>query len=242
MSDIFSSLKRTHNFIITNCDTDSISFVKPDQSEFSEEEVKRLLKELNEEYPEKIKFADDGLFSTVIILKAKNYVLKKHPRYVKKEEDKKPKYKGSALKASTKEPRLKDFIKEIIKEIGTGREDYTTVYNNYVKEIMGITDITKWCNKKTITEKVQTSERTNETKVMDVIENTDYREGDKIYVYYKSDKTLGLRENFDGDYCKDTLLKKLYATAKIFDTILDMSLFPNYALKKNKGLLEEVLK
>lgn len=222
-----------HDFTLVNADTDSISFCKPDQTEFTEEEQENLLQELNSLFPEKIKFESEGIFSHVIVLKAKNYVLKKAGE--------KPKYKGSAIKATTKEPRLQDFIKDIIKEIGLGRGDYLKVYNQYVKEIMNIKDINGWCTKKTITDKVQLNERTNEKKVRDIIQGTEYREGDKIYCYFKSDKSLGLRENFNGDYCKDTLLKKLYATVKIFDKIIDISIFSNYSLKKNKVKLEEFL-
>lgn len=223
-----------NNFTLVNADTDSISFCKADQSEFTEEEQELLLDELNSLFPEKIRFESEGTFETVIILKAKNYVLKK--------KGEKPKYKGSAIKATLKEPRLKNFIKDIIKEIGLGRGAYYNTYGLYAREIMNIKDITPWCTKKTITDKVLNGTRTNETKVVDAVGDADYREGDKIYVFFKSDKTLCLRENFDGDYSKDALLKKLYDTAKIFETVIDISIFPNYSLKKNKKALEELIK
>jgi len=221
-------------FNVIGCDTDSILFCKQDQTEFTKEECDDLLLSLNSQFPKTISWEDDGIFETVIILKAKNYILKK--------KGEKPKYKGSAIKATLKEARLKDFIKEIIKEVGLGRANYIEVYNNYAKEIMNIKDISGWVTKKTITESVQISDRSNESKVRDAYVGTDYRGGDKIYVFFRSDKTLSLKENFNGDYCKDTLLKKLFATVKIFDTILDINQFPNYSLKKNKKLLEELVK
>ena len=222
---------RTFNVI--GCDTDSILFCKEDQNEFSEEECVSLLKDLNSHFPEGISWEDDGTFETVIVFKAKNYVLKKKGQ--------KPKYKGSALKATLKEPRLKDFIKELIKEIGLEREEYLKVYNTYVKEIQDIKSIDGWVTKKTITEAVEKSERTNESKVRDILVGTDYRSGDKIYTYFKPDKSLGLKENFDGSYCKDTLLKKLYKTAEIFETVIDTEQFLDYSLKRNKKALNELL-
>jgi DNA polymerase elongation subunit (family B) len=220
------------NFTLVNADTDSIS-ISLDGRELSEGERKFYLTSLNILYPDKIRFADDGYYETVIILKAKNYVLKKKGA--------KPTYKGSAIKATLKEPRLKNFIKDIIREIGLGRGEYLNCYNSFVREIMSITDITGWCTKKTITEKVLNGKRANETKVMDAIAGTEYREGDKIYTYFRSDKTIGLRENFDGDYSKNALLKKLFDTAEIFDTVIDVNIFPNYSLKKNKKALQELL-
>ena len=222
-----------HNFILGPVDTDSISFCKPDQSDFTKEERKLLLEEINARLPELINFADDGYYQSVIVFKTKNYVLKK--------KGEKPKYKGSALKATLKEPRLKDFIKEVIKEIGLERNNFAELYHKYVKEINSITDITPWCTKKTITSKVLNGTRTNETKVMDVIEDTDYREGDKIFVYYTKDGSLRLRESFNKDHDVNVLLKKLFKTAKIFETLLDMDNFLDYSIKRNKKKLEEVL-
>lgn len=224
-----------YNFKLANLDTDSIMIVKQDQEDFSKEERKTLLKELNDLSPNGLVWADDGYYETVIILRAKNYILKKAGE--------KPKYKGSAIKATLKEARLRQFILDIIKEIGLDRHNYVETYNGYVREIMNITDISGWVVKKTITDKVLTGERANETKVKDVIAGTDYRESDKIYCFYLPNKELALRESFTGVYCKNTLLKKLYATAKIFDTVIDVkATFLDYSLKRNKAALLEVLK
>lgn len=223
-----------YNLILINCDTDSISVCKEDQSKFSNEEEIKLLQELNSLFPTRIKWEDDGIFETVIVLKAKNYVLKK--------KGEKPKYKGSAIKATLKETKLKVFIKEIIKEIGIGREDYLKLYNAYAKEIMNITDINDWCTKKTITATVLTSPRANESKVRDAIVGTEYRPGDKIYTFFGEDETYILKENFAGKYNKNVLLKKLFKTSQIFSGVLDTKMFLDYSLKKNKKQLEELLK
>lgn len=229
----FPELQKTHNFIINNIDTDSILICKNDQTEFSEQEQKELLKEINNFMPEKIIFAADGYFESVIILRTKNYVLK--------EKGKPPKYKGSALKSPNKEKRLNQFIKDIIKELGIGRNDFETVYNRYVKEIDNITDISQWVTKKTITDKVLTNERANESNVRDALEGTEYAEGDKKYIFFNEEDKVTLQENFNGGYSKDRLYAKLYATTKVFEEILDREIFLNYKLKRNKKKLEEIL-
>lgn len=222
-----------HNFILGPTDTDSISFCKEDMSEFTDEEKKNLLLEINSFMPKLIQFADDGYYECCIALKTKNYVLKKY--------GKKPVYKGSTFKNQNKEPRLRDFMHDIVKEIGIGREEYVKVYNNYVKEIMNIKDINGWCTKKTITEAVLENERTNELKVRDAIAGTEYKEADKIWVFFDEDNSLKLKEKFNGTYSKTKLLEKLYKTVIIFDKIIDKSIFLNYNLKRNKNLLDKLL-
>lgn len=228
-----------HNFILGPVDTDSISFTKPDMSPFSEEERNELLAEINALMPEKVKYADDGYYDTCIVIRAKNYILW---------DGKKLKMKGSALKATTKEPALQEFIKSTIQIILDNREvtDIHTkthdLYQQYVREIMNISDIKRWASKKTITDKILKNERTNEAKVRDALAGSDYTEGDKIFVYFKEDGNLSLVENFNNDHDRSKLLKKLFSTAETFETILPVGeLFPNYSLKKQyKILLDKV--
>jgi DNA polymerase I len=229
----------SRSMVIVNADTDSISFCSKQNQEFRPEERRQLLAELNSLFPERIKFEDDGYFPTVMVVKAKNYVLF---------DGKKLKYKGSALKATTKEPALQDFIKETIEAIVRSdkpdielQAQLTETYHKFVHEILNITDIRRWVTRKTITDKVLNAERTNEQKVKDAISESEYVEGDRAYFFFKSDGTLCLMENFDGNYDKDKLLEKLYRTAEVFDTILDVkNLFPNYKLKRNKPKLENL--
>lgn len=222
---------KSHDFILGPCDTDSISFCKPDQSPITKEEQEELINEINALMPEYIKYAHDGYFKRVIVLRTKNYIL---------DDGKKVKYKGSAVKATTKEPALKEFIQEIIKAILENRDNYTEIYNRYVTEIMNVQDMKRWSSRKTITEKTMNSERANETKIMDAIEDSSYVEGDRVYVYFKADGTLGLLENFQQDHDKVKLLKKLFDTSKVFENVLDVkNLFLNYSLKRNLPKLEE---
>lgn len=227
------------NFKLVNYDTDSITFSKADGTVFSQDEQNNLLMELNSLYPDKIKWESDGYFKKVIVLKAKNYVLydpsNKNPK-------KHITIKGSALKSSKLELALKEFQRSIINEIINETNNFRDVYVKYIKEAVSIQDISRWASKKTITEKVFQSERANEKKILDALKGTEFSEGDKVWVYFKSDETLSLVGNFDGDYHKDKMLEKIYKTAQIFKNILPVDdVFPNLKLKKNKKLLEQIL-
>lgn len=224
---------RSKGLFVVNADTDSISFNKTDGSHIDEDERKYLLNDLNSRFPERIRFEDDGYFKTFLVLKAKNYVL---------DDGKKIKYKGSAIKATQKEPALKEFIKKIIDSIMNHKEDYQEIYHSYIKEACNIKDIKRWATRKTISDKTLNSERSNEFRIRNTLDGTEYVEGDRIYTYYKDKNTLELVERFDGQYDVDRLLEKCYNTSYTFETVLDCdALFKNYKLKKNKKTLEELL-
>lgn len=217
-------------FTVCNVDTDSISFTNNGVN-LPIEWRKSLLQELNSLFPKSIVFADDGYFPKVIILATKNYVLFDGIAY---------KVKGSSLKDPKKEEALREFIQDIIDTIMVEKYDYKNIYDTYAKEALNVTDIKRWASRKTITEAVLNPERTNEQKVFDCIQGTEYVEGDRIYCYFRSDNSLGLVEKYDGDYNKEKLLEKLFKTSEIFDTVIPEGTFVNYKLKKNKILLEKI--
>ena len=226
---------RTHNFIIPNCDTDSISICYPDFRPISPDQRSELIDEINSILPPKIQMDDDGYFSCVLILKTKNYALY---------DGKKIKIKGSALKASTKCPALKEVIKTFIntiihiEDVDKMKGQLQEEYMMYVSEIMNITNMQRWAARKTFSEKMLTSTRMNETKVMNAIKGSNYVEGDRFNTFYLPDDNLCLVENFSGEYNKTRLLKNLYDTVSVFSTVLPVKeLFVNYSLKRNAKLL-----
>ena len=222
-----------NGFTLVNCDTDSISYCKPDHAEFSEEERRALVEDLNSLYPEKISFEDDGYYKTVVVLKAKNYVLW---------DGKKIRTKGSALKASTKERALKELIAETIQYILDSKESQVVdLYHKYVKEALDVSDMGRWASRKSITEAVLNPERTNEQKVADALKGEEFQAGDRRYFYFKSDGSLSLLENFNGDYDKYKLIEKIWKTLQVFSTVLvDIKNLPKYHLKTRRHLLENV--
>lgn len=218
-----------NNYQIVNADTDSISFCFDDRSFIPIEKRKEIVKEINDISPEFMQWADDGYYKKVVILMAKNYVLQT--------EDGKIKYKGSAIKAPGKSLALREFIKRMLGLMLEDKTNYLELYNEYAKEILNITDIKRWSDRKTLTSTTFQSQRTNETKIIDAIQGTEYVEGNRIWVYFKEDNSLSLVENFDGNYNKTALFKKLYNTLEIFENLLDVKQFPNYSLSK-KTLLK----
>jgi DNA polymerase elongation subunit (family B) len=226
---------KSKGYTIVNADTDSITYCDPYRSVIHKPVRESNLNELNALYPEKIRFEDDGFFNKVIVFAPKNYVLQK--------EDNSIKIKGSALKDAKRELALKEFASEVISELlcdGDHRK-IQTIYYKYIKEVKhGIKDIKRWCSKKTITDKIFSSERSNETKVKDAIQGTNYREGDKVWTFFKSDGSLCLMENYDGDYDKDSMYKKVFRSAEFFTNVIPPDLFTNYSLKRSKKLLEEL--
>jgi hypothetical protein len=219
-----------HKMIIVGADTDGLAFKKPDGKPFTPEERKELLEGLNSKMDHLIRWEDDGVFRRQIVIKTKNYILQDEKGNVK--------IKGSGLKATSKEKALRRFIKEVIDMLLKDRKDQIyNLYLQYAKQIVQLNDISDWCVKKTVTKSVLNPERTNEQRVLDALEDSDSNEGDKVYMFFRTPEELCLRENFDGTYDVDILLKKLYKTLEVFETVIDIDLFPNFSLVRNRPLL-----
>ncbi len=85
------------------------------------------------------------------------------------------------------------------------------------------------------------STRANETKVIDAIQGTEYKSGDRIYVFITPEEKLCLTERYEGRYNIDAYLEKAFKTTKRFETILPVKeMFLNYSLKRNKKVLEKL--
>ncbi len=221
-----------NNFKLVNCDTDSIMICKEDGSPFTQEENNLLLEQLNATFPPEIIWTDDGSFPSVIVLKTKNYVLW---------DGKKKKIKGVALRGSAREKALAEFIGRFIDHLLEEKfDELVPLYNSYAKEIVNITDIKRWSSKKSLTEKVYAAEATAQAKILEAIKGSDYRPGDKAWVYFAKDESLKLQENWNNDHDENRLLKKLHSTAKIFHTVVNMEHFINYSLKKNKEMVSQL--
>ena len=224
-----------NNFEIIACDTDSVFFKKLDGASFSKEEIEALRLSLNSLYPKTIVWELNGYFPVIVSAAAKNYLIKS--------EDGKIKFKGSALKDPKKEKALLEFIQTFITRLSEDREaEIPDLYNQYVREICSITNISRFTSKKTITDKVLNPERTNEQKVLDALKGEELQEGDKVFLFFKSDRSLCLEKHFNGDYDKKGLLEKLFKSALIFENIyLVREKLTNYALKRNQEALKSLI-
>lgn len=219
-----------YNFILANLDTDSLSICKQDGSPFEEQELDNLLKELNSLMPEKISWEDDGYYPKVVIVKAKNYILY---------DGEEVKIKGSGLKASMKEPALKEFIGKVINcFVFDKQNEIMDIYHEYVKEIHNVQDIYRWSSKKTLTESILNPQRTTEQKIADAIAGKELQEGEKFHVYFTKEDKLKTPEDWTNDHDTEALLGKLYDTMTVFSSIFDMNQIPKYHLKSHKYKVE----
>lgn len=223
-----------HDFIVPIIDTDSITICKQDGSDFSPEEIKQLTQELNSFPYKHINWEFEFYIPTIVTIKSKNYILHDpEKKYLKKDLI----IKGSALKASNKEVYLKDFINGVIKIIlnkDWTQQQVIDLYNQTARECLNLTDMSRHSFKKTFTKAVQEGEGTMELKTRLAIKyEPGVQQGDKFRLFYLSNSNLCLEKNFKGDYCKKTLLKKLFATVGVFDAILPQNLFINYSLQTN---------
>lgn len=258
---IVPELKYKHDFIMAINDTDSISFCKKDMSEFSEEEMKSLLKEINDFLPEKIRMEDDGIYKRVVVLKSKNYIL---------DNGKKIKFKGSAMTSGSKELALLEFCERFGTSLldGLNYAQLNIIYEEYIKEVFNIKDIKRWAVKKTVTKPVllaetDTEARTNEKKVFSAIKHLSPQEGDKVYVYYTNygeiqktkkgvpqfkkdgspkmvvNEILKTIDMYNNDTVPEKLIKRIYDTLSIFETVIDLSQFIDYTKKVSIKLLDK---
>ncbi len=229
-------LNSSHNFVVCNTDTDSVSFSAG--KDLSEIERKALVKEINDISPEFMIWGDDGYYRKVIILAAKNYVLW---------DGEKIKYKGSAIKDQKSEIAIREFKNKIIDAILYDKTNYQEIYELYVKEILNLTDISRWSSKKTLSQTTFESKRANETKIIDAIQGTELKEGDRCWVYFDKERNLKLIENYNNDHDIPSLLKKLFEASKLFTGkktaqvgVLPKGTFKNHSLVKNyKELVEK---
>jgi hypothetical protein len=222
---------KTFNYVLVAGDTDGIAFKKADESPFTDEERREVLEYLNSQMPELIRWEDDGVFPRQLVVAAKNYVLI--------DSKGKRKVKGSGLKATTKEKALQKFVQDVIELLVTDKEhELASLYYKYAREILSLTDISKWCSKHTVTKAVLTGKGTAQVRLREALRGRTVQEGDKFYTFFKTPTERCLLENFDGTYDVSIMLGKLYDTLKIFKTVLDLSQIPDLTLKRNKTIRE----
>ena len=226
---------KSYNFELISCDTDAITICKQDMGTFNKEEIFKLTKELNSLFPDGIGWEFEFNAPVMIVLKAKNYLVV--------DEKGKWKIKGSALKSSTLEPALKDMIHKMLKALVDDRqEELSVIYLEMIRNIRDRNiDIKQWAKKMQLSPTTFNSTRSNETKVVDAIKGTDYKSGDRIYVYPAEGDILRLLEHFNNDYDQDKFYKKVFKATERFASILPVKeMFVNYSLKRNKQALTEL--
>lgn len=224
----------SNDYKVVNVDTDSFSYTTGKR--LTDEEFNSHIVEINKLFDDGIIWEDDGRYKAVLVVKAKNYALLS---YSKKD---KVKIKGSALKATMKEKALVELNRNTIDLLLNGKKDRVfDLYNIYCGEVVQDSiDISRWASKKTVTHNVLHPERPNEQKILDAIGDRKVQEGDKIRVYFISDGSIKIDEDYSNDHSKDRLLGKIYKTMKVFQTVIDIDMLPDYSLKRNLDLKDKL--
>lgn len=220
-------------FTVPNGDTDSIGFCTG--KKITEEEFDGYIKEINDLMDPGIVWENDNTFKSFLILKTKNYVLQDYDK------KKSLKIKGSATKSPKREKALKKFVNNIIDCLINNKKDQIFgLYNKLCKQVMcDSINIEDWSAKTSITDKVINATRLNEQKVLDAVTGSEFKESDKVYLYYGLNEELKLISNYNNDHNKEIYLNKIKKTLDIFENVLDVDLFTNYSKKDNKGLLND---
>lgn len=222
-----TSLKKCHDFIIVNGDTDSISFMKRDKKKFTEDEQKALLEEINSFMPKGIEWKNDKHFDHFVVVKAKNYIMR-----IKKD----VKIKGAALRGGKREPFLTQFMNELIELFSRGKsQEIILTYLKYVRRARDMKlDIKDVCFKYAISDKTLSSPRANEQKIWKALERSkkQFQIGDKFYFFYDDDGNVHEETNPDNAKpSRRVLIKKLYNCLAIFSQLIPKEYVKNFSNK-----------
>lgn len=248
-------------FNLAGVDTDSIWITNGNP--ITKENFKLVLTELNKQFPEMIKFEDDGIYSRFIVLKTKNYITVK---------DGEMKLKGSGLVDMKKEAALREMMKKMFQALVANEiSSLPLIYKDYVKEVVDIKDISRWCFKKTVTQSVLHPERLTERKVLDALNEAckegkmgGFQEGDKVWIYnaldgekqsqakgelvfYKDGRPKMEKNNvlkhpalWKKDQDIEHYLKRVYTCTEILGNIIPEEMFPDYSKKSKRAELEKL--
>jgi DNA polymerase I len=246
-------------FSLVNVDTDSFSITK--NQEITKEDFKELLKVLNGQFPDLIRWEDDGIYEKVIVIRAKNYVLVR---------DGKVKFKGSAITDQKKEPALTEMLEKMVYALlDDEKAALPFIYREYIKEAVNIQFINRWCTKKTVTKSVLQPNRLTELKVLNAIKESidkniieGVAEGDKVWVYnsikgeiqarakgelvfYKDGRAKMIPNAilrdvrlWERDEDREHYLDRVHSTVQILSNLLDMDQFIDYNKKSNDEQLK----
>ena len=123
----------------------------------------------------------------MVILKTKNYAMKKNKRDVKKGESPYV-FKGSSIKDTKVEKVFQEYKKEVLMLFLNNKQDhFFHLYIRYLRRIMDIgtedEPIGPWCNKKTITDSILAGKDKIAKDTLEACADIVINLEDRIYVY-----------------------------------------------------------
>ena len=188
---------------VIEIDTDGVYFVSP-SGIVTEDQERTYVQAIGSTLPDGIRLAYDGRFQKMISLKTKNYVLQTY--------DGKVLLKGASLRSRADEKFGREFLESAINLLLNGQQDkvpelYRDLYDRIGSHKIPVDQLAR---RERITSKTFTSGAKQRSR--QIMRNAVL--GDSIFVYEKSDGTLGHRSDFVvGDENVGYYQEKLYKFA-----------------------------
>ena len=224
---------------LVNVDTDSFSVTNGATA--TEQEFAKEIDELNSLYPSLIRWEDDGQYDRVIVVKAKNYVLKSGDKIT---------YKGSSIKDQKKEPALRQMMNELFDSLLSDTDNIDEIYHRYCRKAMQIDNIEEWAVKKTVTKAVMGETTAAGANINNAIKGRGFSEGDKVWLYClphpeKPDDAkkmvYRLISEYNDDEHKWKYVGRVYETLSILENVIDVKQFKKYHNIRNRASLQEMI-
>lgn len=253
-----------HNFIISVLDTDSITISKNCGGIFTQEEIDKLTEEINDISDELIKWDYEFYIPQLIVLKSKNYILDYGGEVKTKGSSIRDQKKEPAMRELVQVMINEMLGENNIETLVLIYKKYVQEAMN-IHDIMRWSTKKTISDKILAGRNPKADVRKQELDIWKAIKDEDdIQEGNKIYLYPVilgeeitaggvSEKTgkplkdkvkvvtgLKLAKYWDNDHNVEHLIKRVYATVKIFKNVLDMDQFIDYSKKKNTPLLEDL--
>lgn len=260
-----------HNFDISILDTDSLTISKPDGSPFDQAEIDKLTKQINDISDELIRWEFEFYIPRIVVIRAKNYIMYDGKKIKTKGSATRDQKKEKALSEMMAEiiealcyDKL-DTIKDIYHKFVIEATNPTDILRWSSKKNASEAVLNCMGYEKYTPEQLKKKEiRPNETNIWDAIKMEELvQAGDRFFLYpailgststfktYKNGKTketkvykYGFRQakvwNKE-DHDIEQLLKRVYDTLSIFETVLDINQYLDYSKVKNKEALQKLL-
>jgi DNA polymerase I len=189
---------------VVEIDTDGVYFQPPNDVQTEADEL-TYVERIGATLPPGIRLAHDGSYAAMLSLKMKNYVLVE-PNGHKI-------FKGSSLRSRADERYGRHFLTEAVNLLLDDQEPqlselYQTLMHKIEAGEMPIAELSK---RERVTDKLLSSEMRKRAAA--AIKDAGISQGEFVALYQKSDKTLGLIQDYAHDEDTDYYASKLYKFA-----------------------------
>jgi DNA polymerase elongation subunit (family B) len=212
-------------------DTDGVYF-KPPANVESVEDEELYIEQIGSVLPAGIRLAHDGRYRAMLSLKIKNYVLVDYTgkRIVR----------GSSLRSRADELFGREFLgKAIDLLLENKKSEIARLYSAEVDRILnGKLSLDEIVRRERVTAKMLTSSLRR--RAASAIKSGDFKEGDIVYLYQRSDGALAVKEDYKNDEDRAYYVEKLHKFALRLSSALSANelaeLFPSPTDRKARSL------